>query len=387
MNDGRPPLPAFTTFRFFAALAVVGHHLACIRDDPRYHRLHERWLFEGYSGVTFFFILSGFILAYNYGDTFRTLRRAQTRTFYVARFARVYPLHILTFFAFFLVDDSALKDIFHRPASLIANLTLTQSFFPYQSVYFSQNAVSWSLSNEFFFYALLPLLLPIAHRFGPIRPIGAVTVCGCMWLTAFLVNWHFRTSALAHWLFYVNPLFRLQDFVVGVMLGLPLIGRGHERRAALGTVGATLLECGSLAGLLAAVCFAHRVPLPVRVATYYTPFMAAVVFIFSSRAGLLSRLLCYRPLPFLGEISFSLYMLHGIWQSLLINNKTAWGLQSVGTKGFAALYLATLIAASILCYCCFETPMRVGIRALLQARQDIPSVSRHRDRQGRSLAA
>lgn len=66
MKEGKPSLGAFTTFRFFAALAVLGHHLGEFAQDRRFARLYDRWLFEGFSGVTFFFILSGFILAYNY---------------------------------------------------------------------------------------------------------------------------------------------------------------------------------------------------------------------------------------------------------------------------------------------------------------------------------
>jgi peptidoglycan/LPS O-acetylase OafA/YrhL len=372
MNDGRPPLPAFTAFRFFAALAVVGHHLACVRDDPKYHRFHERWLYEGYSGVTFFFILSGFILTYNYGETFLKLRWAKARSFYIARFARVYPLHVLTFFAFFLTDDTVLKGLFARPWPAVANLTLTQSFFPYQSVFFSHNAVSWSLSCEFFFYLIFPLLLWAAGAVGIRRPVNAVVGCLCVWLAAFACNWHFRATESAHWLFYINPAFRLNDFMIGVILALPLVGRAMGQPVATGKRFATVLEVASLAGLAVAVCFARRVPLSVRLATYYTPFMAAVVFAFSPRAGFVTRIFSCRPLQFLGEISFSLYMLHGIWQSILINNKSTWGLDHVGTIGFGALYLTTVLLASALCYCCFETPMRVGIRALLPRQTKVP---------------
>ena len=386
MNDGRPPLPAFTTFRFFAALAVVGHHLACIRDDPKYHHFHERWLFEGYSGVTFFFILSGFILTSNYGDAFSILRRAQVRAFYIARFARIYPLHVLTFFAFFLVDDPSLKGIVARPWPAVANLTLTQSFFPRDSVYFSYNAVSWSLSVEFFFYLLFPLLLWAAHTTALNRPAKAAAVCVCIWSAAFSCNWVFRSGALSHWLFYVNPLFRLNDFLIGVVLAVPLRGRLTKAAAKTDRV-ATVLEFASLIGLVVAVCFARRVPLPVRLATYYTPFMAAVVFAFSLQAGLLTRLLSWRPLQFLGEISFSLYMLHGIWQSLLINNKVVWGLENASTLAFGALYLVTVLAASALCYCCFETPMRVGLRVLLQKPTNVPPAAPRGATDERRLAA
>ena len=161
MNDQPPPLRPLTAFRFFAALAVFLHHVGdfCGRD-PILARLYRRVLFEGFSGVSFFFLLSGFILTYNYHQIFASMRGCAVWRFYVARFARIYPVHVLAFAAmlplcygeFFVAQGIAIK-------RALTNLTLIQSFIPLRDYYFSFNAPSWSLSDEFFFYALLPLLL------------------------------------------------------------------------------------------------------------------------------------------------------------------------------------------------------------------------------------
>ena len=81
-----------TSLRFIFALMVFGAHCYVIDSffDAHFFK-------EGFVGVSFFFVLSGFIISYNYQ---RKLQEKQTswRTFWVARIARVYPLHWLTLF-------------------------------------------------------------------------------------------------------------------------------------------------------------------------------------------------------------------------------------------------------------------------------------------------
>ena len=92
-----------TSLRFFAAMMVVAHHY---------------WGFAaGMSGVTFFFVLSGYVLAINYADCVST--PAERRLFWWKRFARIYPTHALTFLLALPVGGTA--------ASGAANLLLMQS--------------------------------------------------------------------------------------------------------------------------------------------------------------------------------------------------------------------------------------------------------------------
>lgn len=95
-------LPALTSLRFFAALMVFFSHLDFLRihedasgNPSKYQDIYKTWFYEGYSGVTFFFILSGFILAHSYQER---LSRGTTSTvdFFIFRIARIVPLHWLT---------------------------------------------------------------------------------------------------------------------------------------------------------------------------------------------------------------------------------------------------------------------------------------------------
>src|SRR5690242_12787179 len=102
-----PALPALTSLRFLAALAVFLHHAGLFAD--------------GFFGVTFFFVLSGFILTYNYRRTLADGGRGAVWDFYVARFARVYPLHIFALIAALPWVASQMPTVWH-PLKLLSQL-------------------------------------------------------------------------------------------------------------------------------------------------------------------------------------------------------------------------------------------------------------------------
>lgn len=79
-----------TSLRLFFALMVFGAH--CYVVDSTFSTHFYK---EGFVGVSFFFILSGFIIAYNYQQKL-VERKVSKRQFWVARIARIYPLHIAT---------------------------------------------------------------------------------------------------------------------------------------------------------------------------------------------------------------------------------------------------------------------------------------------------
>ena len=160
-----------TSLRFFAALAVLASHLWPLAEEPNPLQPIARTLFhEGYAGVSFFFMLSGFILSHTYQAklTSGAISRGKYLTLRVARIA---PLHWLcgvplAIWALATVGgpESGLGSL---PSSL-TNLALLQSWVPQVKWYFSLNEPSWSLSDELFFYTMFVWL-----AFLPLRRLGA----------------------------------------------------------------------------------------------------------------------------------------------------------------------------------------------------------------------
>ena len=199
-----------TSLRFiFAFLVFMSHNnlFPNAVDSFLWHIFRE-----GYAGVSFFFMLSGFILAYTYQQ--RLLERSVTiHSFYIARIARIYPLHLSTLFIslFFIKFFSSVSagSIFN----LGLNAFLLQSFVPGKEFLF--NAVSWSLSDEAFFYAMFPIIVFSIPKIGKKRAtLLLVTGLLIIMATAYLL----RNSPSEHWVLYINPLFRIFDFSLGIAI-------------------------------------------------------------------------------------------------------------------------------------------------------------------------
>ena len=156
----RPKLYPLTSLRFFAALCVVVLHAANHGLLPQ--ELVQ--MFDLSKAVSFFFVLSGFVLGYaNNGRAIDALR------FYQARFARVWPATALSIIFVLLV----LPQFIYLPSAstswpsgfvFLLNLLCLQALFPIPNIYFGFNAVVWSISVEAFFYFCFPLVHALKTR-------------------------------------------------------------------------------------------------------------------------------------------------------------------------------------------------------------------------------
>ena len=153
-----------TSLRFFAATLVVFHHLAGVLwlDGDVFHP------FNLGNAVSFFFVLSGFVLYYSYARRMQTMSWWQ---FSVLRFFRIWPAHIavLVLGLAILVTPGYTQQLAVRTPTEIAQIVfLLQSWTPRVEVFWGLNAPSWSISTELFFYISFPVLVPLMHR-HPVR--------------------------------------------------------------------------------------------------------------------------------------------------------------------------------------------------------------------------
>ncbi len=136
-----------------------------------------------YLMVDFFFILSGFILFYVYGNLFASsVNKASFKKFTVARFARVYPLHFFTLcyciVLFFIsekmgIPKNVILQIENTPFSIFTNALLLHSMNFHN--WFSWNHASWSISVEWWAYMLFPFLVaPISNMHSRRKAIIAI---------------------------------------------------------------------------------------------------------------------------------------------------------------------------------------------------------------------
>ena len=238
---GEGYLPSLTGLRGLLAVLVFGTHFIGLgltfdetstSQSPTHHVLV--WLFSrsGWA-VSAFFILSGFVL------TWITKPGERTRDFYRRRFAKVYPVHLVTT----LVAIVLVAYTYATPGWPIVgrHLLLIQTWFPDQFSYFGLNGVSWSLGCEAFFYLCWPFLVPAIMRMttrGVYLTIGVSTVISvvapALVASTFtllspppfeMVSTEQWGGPLVYWFAYVFPPARLPEFVIGIAFAV-LIRRG-----------------------------------------------------------------------------------------------------------------------------------------------------------------
>ena len=195
-------ISSLQSWRFIFAIMIFLHHFP----------VDGTGLFKagGSCGVSFFIILSGFVMSAGYGNRCRQ-RSFIYWDFLEKRLVRLYPLHLLCLILFVVIRLFSS----HAPewGALIPNLLLVQSWIPDSEYYFSGNAVSWCLADMLFFYVSFPLLI----RF--------VFICKkrlCLFLFGvFLLYFtalYFTPAGKVHAFFYIFPLSRLVDFIIGMLL-------------------------------------------------------------------------------------------------------------------------------------------------------------------------
>lgn len=346
-------LDSLTGLRFFAALIVVLLHATANRANPAglvdLGPIAGRVTELGYVGVTFFFVLSGFVLTWS-----ANARPVDAWAFYRRRFARVYPLHLaatLVVGAAILAGGGAVGvDVW------AACLGLVQAWVPTSSVYFGLNGVSWSLSCELFFYLLTPpLLIWAARRSTRACWVGAVSFVAAMAVVSAVVLTVFPARDQDVW---VSPWFSLGDFLVGVALALTLRRRTRAWMS--------LRAAGVLALVTVAVMVGLSVGAPIGRTSATVLVLPAVIALIGAAATTDLRgatsWLARRWVVKLGEWSFALYLVHTI-----VIRVGADILKVPATSGLAAgalliAIVAASVAAAALAYQLWERPLERWLR-------------------------
>ncbi|HSV48208.1 MAG TPA: acyltransferase [Ramlibacter sp.] len=381
-------LPALTSLRFFAAFAVLLlHYRDLVGPLPP---LVFKAIVGGQYGVTFFFVLSGFILTYNYQAWFAGGVGAPSYwRFQRLRLARIYPIYLVgllldtPWHLFERWQAGQLAESGHVFwASWLLNLVGLQAWIPGVPYAMFWNTPAWSVSAEFFFYAAFPFVC--ARLAGAFRrpgavlwAIGAVVVAQTVLYAAvvWVLNYASQVGAQTQYLITVyNPLLRFGEFLAGCLAGgWFLMVRAAASRGDGAGVG--LLASERVRNLVIAVALAAvtaRVLSPdytgpsaaawvfdvaIKYPFYIVPFTAIILAVASGRT-FLSGLLERPWLVLLGEASYSLYIIHWAGQSFL---KMGF-LGAAGTPFVHMLFLAGTVAASVWFYRVVELPWRARLR-------------------------
>jgi peptidoglycan/LPS O-acetylase OafA/YrhL len=301
----------------------------------------------GSTGVSFFFLLSGFVLTWSAPPVVRA------RAFWRQRFARVYPAHLVTMGMAALLAFTLVPGL--RPAGgreVVANALLVSAW--NREWWQTMDPASWSLVCEAFFYALFPLVY-LGLRALSTQALLRVRIGA---IVAVLATPLVTIANRGWWTEYSCPLVRLPEFVLGVTIAL-LLRRGVHRGPRLG-VSLLLVLLGFAATHVLPVDFAFAACTVVGFAGLLTATARRDV---SGRPSWLAS----APMLYLGKISYAFYLVHLLVLraiSALLPDSTELQLGRAATVTAIAFAVTLIVSAAV--YHAAEVP---GRRLLLRKRR------------------
>lgn len=362
---GQKLLP-LESLRGLAALSVAVYHIevTSLITDSSFVR-HSYWL------VDFFFILSGFVIAYTYLDRMKSW--SDISQFQMRRFWRLYPLHLATLLLFLGIEFARFGATFFLGVksnieafsqndwtAFLSNLFLLQSFYPDHP---SFNYPSWSISTEFYTYFVFACVIFAGRRH---YILASVLIVITAYLSQTIMAAYIADSG------YETTQLRFLRCLLGFFLGVILfsIYKANKGQRAC----PEFVWLAFLVATIILIANSDHVPRPL----IYAAFAGLILSVLTVRPTAFTVRIISAPfLVYLGTISYSLYMLHaGLWW---VNNQifrfvlkiptidvlgrgeiyqlpTGWGEISV------IVSLVVLLGISHFTYHMIESRFRNGIR-------------------------
>lgn len=348
MQKGKVEIPALTGIRGIAALTVVVIHILIWR------KLSDVWHLPTAWPVELFFVLSGFVLSLSYLKP----GGVNWRKFFVARFARVYPLHLVTALAMagFIYLQARRKGVQLGDLSIthwLQELTLTTAM-PVLGSGGMWNDPSWSISIESWLYIIaFPVIALLALRKLPAVPTFAVTVLCLAIFGAYLASGAGDESMKAGWSAAGRGVFCFMGGWGAYLL--------YGKYAVPGRLTDALIV--ALLSTMVAVKWAGVPDLE----WLLLPFFPFVVLGLTNPDSGAAKLMATKSVVFLGEISYSVYLLHAPLRYLITpvlermhvhNNVWAWFL----------IYIPVVLVVSTVTWKWFEKPAQKFLLRMLAPR-------------------
>jgi peptidoglycan/LPS O-acetylase OafA/YrhL len=341
-----------TGIRGFAALWVACFHF---QNLPIMQPLHlGPVVARGFRGVDVFFVLSGLVLALNYAQRFASanLDWRKFRDFLIRRLARIYPVHLVTFFVVLGGFEFAVHTGHNFPLqqnddlwTAVCNLLLVHAWGLTKDV--SWNIASWSISAEWFAYIFVfPFCVQVLRRFSV---VGCLAVTFVAWLLFLGFVFFFQRGGLA-FATTDGALRIIPEFIGGYAVYRMITQSGVNIRG----------DLSAAIGIATIVAISF---LPAVAVIFLLPGIMALMIGLHTGGSVVDAVFGCRPAVFLGEVSYSIYMIHLIVAVLFDHFAWSFGISATLTHAILifAIEILTTIGLSYLMYISIELPGRAMI--------------------------
>lgn len=363
-------LRALTGIRFYAALLVFLSHVPIVAGMEKLSG--ERLVFNaGVVGVSFFFVLSGFILTYNYGDLFQErVLASDYKKFVWDRLTKIYPVHFL---ALLMILPIALNSP-NLPLDWRAipfHLLLVQCFWPLSNPTFNNylNVPSWSISCEWFFYLVAPLAMYLA--FGGFRRWILVVLIAVYALELGLFLGKGQSDFTRLYLVSWFAPSRLPEFVTGIFLARAFLTLRMRKIA----TASGMVQAIGFALIIAGAIYRKKAPWPFWGGLLYVPGSALLILGLASGRGFFANHLSKPWLNRLGLASFSLYLVHAPILRAVKGVCLRRGWEVSTWTGFVAVTVGMFVvvqSVALAIHYYYEMPAQRRLRGVIRQHHSVP---------------
>jgi len=352
----RVQLRSLTSLRAMAAIAVAIHHSRSFgRAFPPFD-----WIAQiGWLGVSLFFVLSGFVLMYSFGNGTGVTWLGYT----YRRLTRIYPLHILC-----LVLSLAAFKIIHAPLAgytgtfwgTFANALLIHGWVPgHPEIRQAWNGVSWTLSCEFFFYLLAPPIFGYLLKMEGKANVATAIAAWLMFGLIVLSGKAFHSGAILDWAQY-HPGAHILEFIAGAA-GARLLGSGWPQNRGFRVFSWLLTVPLIMYCILVAEPSRNS---PFMLFSIMPAFFLLIANLAAADLAGKKSFLHNKALVLIGDSSYSLYMIHALWLGVCYwafshftkhtHISLTWWNGALGTL----VFISSAVSISIVMHLRFEVPVR-----------------------------
>lgn len=288
-------LEQLTFTRFLAAISIIVFHYG--KNIFPFNLEATSFLSQQANiGVSYFFILSGFVMIIAYGHK----TKISYLNYIKRRIARIYPVYFLGIILLLVYYLTKQIPIDFR--GLIYNLTMVQAWIPGKALSF--NTPGWSLSVELFFYVSFPILFNVFYSKWTIKKTFIIILLFFI-ASQIILHWLINSSfysgspSKSHDFIFYSPIMHLNEFLIGNISGLIFIKRKKRKNYDWRILGLFTL-------LLLLLKFINGI-------NFHNGMLAFVfvplIVLISSNDGIITKIFSNKHLVFLGEISYGLYIL------------------------------------------------------------------------------
>jgi peptidoglycan/LPS O-acetylase OafA/YrhL len=337
-----------TSIRGLAALLVVFFHIKHFLLPMAFFAVLYPLFADGYLAVDFFLVLSGFILSYKYAANFKAGVSANFLDFMARRLARIFPLHAFIMLCFlalpigFYVTGRGYDSSTFGIGSFLAKFFLVDLWWVGTRTWDTWNVPSWTISGEFFAYLMFPLFVYLYQAVG--TRLRAALLAGAVAVLVGLFK-GFGCTDIGACIGQLGLLRCVVEFVLGIGVWFLFV----ETKK----LGATYFRIVTLVSIVLLV-----VTFRSGVSNYYfvPPLFATTLYGLVGFRSRLHNFLELRFLVYLGEISYSVYLMHIFLRDLLFKLFVANG--EVPGLAFIFFYVGTTLLCSVATYHWIEVPFR-----------------------------